>query len=103
MPSPPLHRSAGGIYARYAAFFIPVNVFAFQTGISILLMPVIGGIGTMWGAVLGGVIFGIVEEELVASSPMSTCCFMDPIDRHHFAGAGRPAGTAATALQEKKK
>jgi branched-chain amino acid transport system permease protein len=60
---------AGGIYARRAAFFYPGDVFAFNTGISILLMPVIGGIGTVWGAVLGGVIFGIVEEELVANFP----------------------------------
>ena len=56
---------AGGVYARYAAFIHPGGVFAFQTGISILLMPVIGGIGTIWGPVLGGIIFGIVEEELV--------------------------------------
>jgi branched-chain amino acid transport system permease protein len=60
---------AGGIYARRAAFFYPGDVFAFQTGISILLMPVIGGIGTVWGAVMGGVIFGIVEEELVVHFP----------------------------------
>ncbi|HYL91715.1 MAG TPA: branched-chain amino acid ABC transporter permease [Alphaproteobacteria bacterium] len=55
---------AGGFYARYHAFIYPGDVFAFQTGISILLMPVIGGIGTVWGPVLGGVIFGMVEEEL---------------------------------------
>ena len=60
---------AGGIYARRAAFFYPGDVFAFQTGISILLMPVIGGIGTVWGAVLGGVVFGTVEEELVVHFP----------------------------------
>ena len=60
---------AGGIYARRAAFFYPGDVFAFNTGISILLMPVIGGIGTVWGAVLGGVIFGVVQEELVANFP----------------------------------
>jgi len=60
---------AGGIYARRAAFFYPGDVFAFQTGISILLMPVIGGIGTVWGAVLGGVIFGVVQEQLDARFP----------------------------------
>jgi branched-chain amino acid transport system permease protein len=60
---------AGGVYARYAAFIHPQGVFAFQTSIYILLMPVIGGIGTVWGAVLGGVVFGIVEEELVANFP----------------------------------
>ncbi len=57
---------AGGIFARYAAFFYPDGVFAFQTGISILLMPVIGGIGTIWGPVLGGIVFGMVEEQLTA-------------------------------------
>lgn len=60
---------AGGVYARYHAFIYPGDVFAFQTSISILLMPVIGGIGTVWGAVLGGVVFGIVEEELVVNFP----------------------------------
>lgn len=60
---------AGGLYARYHAFIYPGDVFAFQTSIYILLMPVIGGIGTVWGPVLGGVIFGIVEEELVVHFP----------------------------------
>ena len=60
---------AGGIYARYAIFIEPGGVFAFNTGVSILLMPVIGGIGTVWGPVLGGAVFGIVEEELVVNFP----------------------------------
>jgi branched-chain amino acid transport system permease protein len=60
---------AGGLYARYHAFIYPGDVFAFQTSIYILLIPVIGGIGTLWGPVLGGIIFGIVEEELVVHFP----------------------------------
>jgi branched-chain amino acid transport system permease protein len=64
---------AGALHARYAVFIDPSGgpggVFAFQTGISILLMPVIGGIGTVWGPVLGGMVFGIVEEELVVNFP----------------------------------
>src|SRR5512146_2475354 len=60
---------AGGVFARYALFIYPGGVFAFQTSISILLMPVIGGIGTVWGAVLGGVICGIVVEGLVVNFP----------------------------------
>ena len=60
---------AGGVYARYAAFIHPNGVFAFQTSVYILLMPVIGGIGTVWGAVLGGIVLGIVEEEMVANFP----------------------------------
>jgi len=60
---------AGGVFARYAAFINPQGVFAFQTSVYILLMPVIGGIGTVWGAVLGAVVFGMVEEQLVANFP----------------------------------
>lgn len=64
---------AGALHARYNLYIDPSGgpggVFAFQTGISILLMPVIGGIGTVWGPVLGGAVFGIVEEELVVRFP----------------------------------
>jgi branched-chain amino acid transport system permease protein len=60
---------AGGVFARHAGFIHPQGVFSFDTSISILLMPVIGGIGTTWGAVLGGIVFGVVEEELVVHFP----------------------------------
>ena len=60
---------AGGIYARYAVSILPDNLFAFNTGVSILLISVIGGIGTIWGPVLGAAVFGIVEEELVVYFP----------------------------------
>jgi branched-chain amino acid transport system permease protein len=61
---------AGGVYARYAGFIHPPGVFAFATSISILLMPVIGGIGSTWGAVLGAFVFqGLIEEQLVVAFP----------------------------------
>jgi branched-chain amino acid transport system permease protein len=60
---------AGGVFARYALFIHPQGVFGFHTGVFILLMPVIGGIGTVWGPVLGGLVVGIVEEQLVALFP----------------------------------
>ena len=61
--------AAGGVYARYAAFIHPQGVYGFPTTVSILLMPVIGGLGTIWGPVIGGVVFGFVEEEIVAAFP----------------------------------
>jgi branched-chain amino acid transport system permease protein len=64
-----LTAAAGGVFARYAGFIHPQGVFSFSTSISILLMPVIGGVGTTAGAVVGGIVFGIVEEELVANFP----------------------------------
>jgi branched-chain amino acid transport system permease protein len=60
---------AGGLFARYAAYIHPNGVFAFQTSVQILLMPVIGGLGTVWGPVIGGVVVGIIEEEIVAYFP----------------------------------
>jgi branched-chain amino acid transport system permease protein len=61
---------AGAVFARYAAFIHPQGVFSFSTSISILLMPVIGGIATTAGAVVGGIVFGIIEEELVVNFPL---------------------------------
>jgi branched-chain amino acid transport system permease protein len=60
---------AGGVFARYAAFIHPGGVFAFDTSVAILLMPIIGGIGTIWGPVIGAAIYGIVQEQLVAAFP----------------------------------
>ena len=60
---------AGGVFARYAAYIHPNGVFGFQTSVQILLMPVIGGLGTVWGPVIGGVVVGIIEEEIVAYFP----------------------------------
>src|SRR5229473_3799199 len=61
--------AAGGVYARYAAFIHPQGVFAFYIGVAILLMPIIGGVGTIWGPVIGAVVYGLVHEELIASFP----------------------------------
>jgi len=60
---------AGGVFARYAAFIHPQGVFAFHTSVAILLMPIIGGIGTIWGPVVGGAVYGLVQEELIAVFP----------------------------------
>lgn len=60
---------AGGVFARYAAFIYPPGVFGFQTSVGILLMPTIGGIGTIWGPVVGAAVYGVVQEELIAEFP----------------------------------
>ena len=62
---------AGGLFARYAAFIHPNGVFGFNISVQILLMPVIGGLGTVWGPVIGGVVIGIIEEEIVAYFPQA--------------------------------
>lgn len=60
---------AGGLYARYAAFIDPNGVFSFQNSVTILLMPVIGGLGTVLGPVIGGIVVGTIQEEIVAYFP----------------------------------
>lgn len=61
--------AAGGVFARYAAFIDPEGVFGFQRSVGILLMPVIGGVNTIWGPAIGGGVYGVIEEELVARFP----------------------------------
>jgi branched-chain amino acid transport system permease protein len=60
---------AGGAFARYTAYVHPDGVFAFATSISILLMSVIGGLGTLLGPIIGAVVYSIVQEEMVVNFP----------------------------------
>ena len=60
---------AGGAFARYTAYIHPDGVFSFATSISILLMPVIGGLGTLPGPVIGAVVYSVVQEEMVVNFP----------------------------------
>jgi len=64
-----LTAAAGGVYVGYAAFIYPQGVFGFDISVAILLMPIIGGVGTVWGPVIGAVVYGLVHEELIASFP----------------------------------
>jgi branched-chain amino acid transport system permease protein len=61
--------AAGGVHARYAAYINPQGDFAFAVGVAILLMPIIGGVGTVWGPVIGAAVYGLIHEEIVASFP----------------------------------
>ena len=63
--------AAGGVYARYSLFIDPDGVFAFRNGIAILLMPIIGGVGTIWGPVIGAFVYGLIHEEVVANFPQA--------------------------------
>ena len=61
--------AAGGVFAGYAAYIYPQGVFGFDISVAILLMPTIGGVGTVWGPVVGAVVYGLVNEQLFASFP----------------------------------
>ena len=57
---------AGGIYAINFQYVAPGSVFDFRLSLSIVLMPIIGGVGTVFGPVLGAVIFSYLQIKLLA-------------------------------------
>ena len=54
---------AGGMYTLFASFIHPESL-GFQTTILILTMVVVGGIGSVRGAIAGALIFGLISELL---------------------------------------
>jgi branched-chain amino acid transport system permease protein len=59
----------GGFYASYQAFIDPLDMFSFDRSIGFVLMGVIGGIGTIFGPMLGAIVFVLIQELLLASYP----------------------------------
>ena len=57
----------GSFYASYQSFIDPLDMFSFDRSISFILMGVIGGIGTILGAMAGAVVFVIIQEFLLAN------------------------------------
>ena len=59
----------GGLYASYFSFIEPNDMFGFDRSIAFVLMAVIGGVGTVFGPVLGAVVFVLLRQFLLASYP----------------------------------
>ena len=55
---------AGGIYAYWITYIEPANVFDVLIGVTMLVMVLLGGSGTLWGPPVGAVVL-IVLTELV--------------------------------------
>ncbi len=54
----------GSIYAQSFLLIDPGTVFGFSMSIAMVLMPTIGGVGTLWGPVIGAVIFKFVKQQV---------------------------------------
>ncbi len=61
--------AAGAVYARYLYYVEPGDVFAFNRSIGFILMAIIGGIGSLWGPVVGALLFLGLEQALLVSVP----------------------------------
>ncbi|MDO9411707.1 MAG: branched-chain amino acid ABC transporter permease [Pseudolabrys sp.] len=65
---------AGGLYAYHSQYLNP-NDFSFQKSIDILMMVIIGGIGSLPGAALGAAIVVLVPEVLRSSGEFRLILF----------------------------
>jgi branched-chain amino acid transport system permease protein len=52
----------GAFYAQYFSYIDPTIAFGPVNSVEILLRPIIGGAGTMWGPLLGSVLLGVLGE-----------------------------------------
>jgi branched-chain amino acid transport system permease protein len=55
---------AGSLYAIRQQFLDPQTMFGFDKSIQLVLMPVVGGLGTVWGPVFGALLFGGVQDQI---------------------------------------
>lgn len=58
--------SAGTLYAARQEFLDPSTMFSFNISIALVLMPVVGGVGTVWGPVLGAVLYAYVQDQITS-------------------------------------
>ncbi len=61
----------GGIYAVYFQYIHPDQVFGFEISIGMVLMPIIGGVGTLWGPLLGGTLYYALQDTLLTVFPFA--------------------------------
>jgi len=61
--------ACGGLYATYLQYVHPDTVFSFTESISLVLIALIGGLGTLWGPILGAGVFYAVQDYLQTSYP----------------------------------
>jgi len=53
---------AGTFYAQYVLFLDPASVFSISISVLVLLLPVLGGKGTLWGPILGAFVLIPLSE-----------------------------------------
>jgi len=56
--------TAGTLYAARQQFLDPATMFGFDKSIAIVLMPIVGGLGTVWGPVFGAILYSTVQDQL---------------------------------------
>lgn len=52
----------GGLYGFQLGFIDPQSVFILPISLTVVIMVLLGGIGTIWGPVFGGIVLGLLME-----------------------------------------
>jgi branched-chain amino acid transport system permease protein len=58
--------TAGGLFAMNFQYIAPGSVFDFRLSLSIVLMPIVGGVGTIAGPILGAIIFSWLQIKILS-------------------------------------
>lgn len=59
----------GGGYAWYLTYVDPASVFSTRIELQSVAMAILGGIGTLWGPLVGGILMSQISESLGARFP----------------------------------
>ncbi|MBI4627320.1 MAG: branched-chain amino acid ABC transporter permease, partial [Candidatus Rokubacteria bacterium] len=59
----------GGLSARDQGYIEPISVFPLATTITMIVMALFGGKGTVWGPVLGAIVLFVSQEIVWARFP----------------------------------
>jgi branched-chain amino acid transport system permease protein len=59
---------AGTLYAARQQFLDPASMFGFDKSIALVLIPLVGGLGTVWGPVFGALLFGAGLDQIQSAS-----------------------------------
>ena len=58
---------AGSLFAINFQYISPGSVFDFRLSLTVVLMPIVGGLGTVAGPVLGAILFGYLQIKMLSS------------------------------------
>jgi branched-chain amino acid transport system permease protein len=73
---------AGGYFTLFFLFIDPDIVFGALMSVAILLRPIVGGVGTIWGPVVGAVILSLLGEftRTLVREPPSFLSFIEGVN-----------------------
>ena len=57
----------GTLYAQYTFFIDPDTVFGLSLSVELALFAIIGGVGTLWGPVIGAIVLRVLTESTSAN------------------------------------